>query len=174
MAGTNFNSAGTTANLPSWNDSIKWNSPAGDAGFGGGVSPGSSFEPSPGFPSAGDAGFWKNQPTDENYYNKGKNFLDAFKNVKFGQDQSKYQDRAQQGGFQTGGKGDSLGGFSAQVAPNVTAFSPPAPYAPFTVAGMPGEKGKGGAIAQIAGLALAPFTGGASIPIAGAVGGLFS
>ena len=116
--------------------------------------------------------------------NRGKNFLDAFKNFKFGQDQNKYQDRAQQGGFQTGGKVDSLGGFSAQVAPNVTAFSPPAPYAPFTVAGMPGEKGKGGAIGSIAGaalgLALAPVTGGGSLALAGlgsnlggTVGGMF-
>jgi hypothetical protein len=172
MASTNFNSAGATANLPSWGDSTKWNSPAGDAGFGGGVSPGSSFEPSPGFPSTGDSSFWKNQPTDENYYNKGKNFLDAFKNIKFGQDENKYQNQSQQGGFQTGGKGDTSGGSVGKIAPDVSIYTPPTPYAPFTVAGMPGEKGKGGLIGQIAGTALGFALGGpAGASLGGSLGG---
>ena len=166
MAATTFN--------PSWSDSVKWDSPAGDKGFGGGVSPGSSFEPPSGFPSAGDSGFWKNQPTDPDYYNKGKTFLDAFKNFKLNPNQDKYQQQAQQGGSQTGGKVDSLGGFSAQVAPNVTALFPPAAHPPFAVAGMPGKPGIGGTITRLAGAALAPFTGGASIPIANAASGLFA
>jgi hypothetical protein len=173
MAGINFNPAGVTANLPSWDNSIKWNSPAGGGGFGGGVSPGSSFEPSPGFPSVGDSGFWKNQPTDENYYNKGKSFLDTFAKGLQSTGKDKYQQQATQGGFQTGGSDKSPGANVGQIGPDAFIYTPPTAYSPFTVQGVQGKKGIGGAIANIAGAALAPFTGGASIPIAGAVGGLF-
>ena len=167
MAGTTFN--------PSWSDSVKWESPAGDKGFGGGVSPGSSFEPPSGFPSAGDAGFWKNQPTDENYYNKGKfdpkNFLDAFAKG-LGEDKNKYQNQAQQSGSQSGGRGDTSGGSVGKIAPDVSIYTPPTPYAPFTVAGMPGEKGKGGVIGQIAGTALGFALGGpAGASLGGSLGG---
>jgi hypothetical protein len=173
MAGTNFNPAGVTANLPSWDDSIKWNSPAGGGGFGGGVSPGSSFEPSPRFPSTGDAGFWKNQPTDENYYNRGKSFLDKFAEGLQRTKKDKYQEQATQGGFQTGEQDGSLGGFSTKIGNDATLVYPPSPFKPFSVLGTPGKQGIGGAITKIAGAALAPFTGGASIPIAGAASELF-
>lgn len=169
MAATTFN--------PSWSDSVKWDSPAGDKGFGGGVSPGSSFEPPSGFLNAGDSGFWKNQPTDPDYYNKGKfdpkNFLNAFAKG-LGEDKNKYQDQAQQGGFQTGGRGEAPGANIGKIAPDISIYTPPTPYAPFTVAGMPGKPGIGGTITRLAGAALAPFTGGASIPIANAASGLFT
>ena len=160
MASTNFNSAGATANLPSWGDSTKWNSPAGDAGFGGGVSPGSSFEPSSGFPSAGDSGFWKNQPTDENYYNKGKNFLDAFKNIKFGQDENKYQNQSQQGGFQASSKGSQEGGpIGGKLTDNLSyLYTPSQPIV--RQEGVQGKKGLGGLIGQFAGAALGFAIGG--------------
>ena len=173
MAGINFNPAGVTANLPSWDNSIKWNSPAGSGGFGGGVSPGSSFEPSPGFPSTGDAGFWQNQPTDENYYNKGKSFLDKFAEGLQSTKKDKYQQQAAQGGFLTGGGDKSPGANVGQIGPDAFIYTPPTAYSPFTVQGVQGKKGIGGAITKIAGAALAPFTGGASIPIAGAASELF-
>ena len=148
MAGTDFK--------PSWGDSVKWNNPVGDSGFGGGVSPGASFEPPSGFPSTGDSGFWKNQSTDENYYNKGKfdpkNFLDAFTKG-LGEGKNKYQDQAQQSGFQTGGKGDTSGGSVGKIAPDVSIYTPPTPYSPFTVQGVQGSNsGIGGAIGTIAGI----------------------
>jgi hypothetical protein len=164
MAGTNFN--------PSWGDSIKWNSPAGSGGFGGGVSPGSSFEPPSGFPSAGDSGFWKNQPTDPDYYNKGKTFLDAFKNFKLNSNQDKYQQQAQQGGFQTGEQDGSLGGFSTKIGSDATLVYPPSPFKPFSVVGTPGKQGVGGAIGQIAGTALGFALGGpAGAGLGGSLGG---
>jgi hypothetical protein len=159
------------SNIP-WNFDNK-SAPSGGWGFGGGVTPGGSFEPSSGFPSMGDADFWKNQPTDPNYYNKGKSFLDAFAKGLQSTGQDKYQQQAQQGGFQTGGGDKSPGANVGQIGPDAFIYTPPTAYSPFTVAGTPGKKGIGGAIANIAGAALAPFTGGASIPIAGAVGGLF-
>ena len=169
MAGTDFK--------PSWGDSVKWNNPVGNSGFGGGVSPGASFEPPSGFPSSGDSGFWKNQPTDENYYNKGKfdpkNFLDSFAKGLQSTGKDKYQQQATQSGFQTGGGDKSPGANVGQIGPDAFIYTPPTAYSPFTVQGTQGKKGIGGAIANIAGAALAPFTGGASIPIAGAVGGLF-
>jgi hypothetical protein len=165
MAGTNFN--------PSWSDSIKWNSPAGGGGFGGGVSPGSSFEPSPGFPSTGDSGFWQNQPTDPNYYNKGKMFLDAFKNFKLDSNQDKYQRQAQ-GGFQTGGESKPSGGNVEKIASDISIYTSPLSHAPFTRQGTPGSPGWGGALIGLAGAALAPFTGGASIPIAAAGSQLYN
>ena len=111
--------------------------------------------------------------------NKGKNFLDAFTKGLDSLNKNKYQDQAQQGGFQTGGKVDSLGGFSAQVAPNVTAFSPPAAYAPFTVAGTQGGKsGAGGAIGTLAGIAASFIPGigpgiAAALPAIGGSAGSF-
>ena len=145
MAGTNFN--------PSWGDSVKWNSPAGGGGFGGGVSPGSSFEPSQGFPSVGDSGFWQNQPTDPNYYNKGKNFLDAFTKGLGDLNKNKYQDQAGQGGFQTGGRGEASGANVGKIAPDISIYTPPTAYSPFTVQGVQGGKsGIGSAIGTIAGI----------------------
>ena len=166
MAGTTFN--------PSWSDSVKWENPAGDKGFGGGVSPGSSFEPPSGFPSAGDSDFWKNQPTDPNYYNKGKNFLDAFKNFKFGSDQNKYQDQAQRGGFQNeGNKNNSSGGFAAQIFPNLSVVQQQAPYQPFTYTPpQGGDSGVGGLVGQFAGTALGFAVGGpAGAALGGSLGG---
>jgi hypothetical protein len=175
MAGFNFNPAGVTANPPSWDNSIKWNSPAGGGGFGGGVSPGSSFEPSPGFPSTGDAGFWKNQPTDENYYRTGKfdpkNFLDGYMK-KQSNNQNKYQEQAQQGGFQTGEQDGSLGGFSTKIGNDATLVHPPSPFKPFSVAGTPGKSGAGGALGTLAGIG-ASFIPGLGPGIAAALPGAF-
>ena len=171
MAGTTFN--------PSWSDSVKWENPAGDKGFGGGVSSGSSFEPPSGFPSAGDSDFWKNQPTDPNYYNKGKIFLDAFKNFKFGSDQNKYQEQAQRGGFQTeGNKNNSSGGFAAQIFPNLSVVQQQSPYQPFTYTPpQGGGSGIGSAIGTIAGIGasfipgIGPGIAKALPALGGAIGG---
>jgi hypothetical protein len=102
----------------------------------------------------------EDQPTDENYYNKGKNFLDAFKNIKFGQDENKYQNQAQQGGFQTGGGDKSSGSHVDKISSDVSIYTPPTQYQPFTVAGTPGKKGFGGVIGQFAGAALGFALGG--------------
>jgi hypothetical protein len=170
MAGTNFN--------PSWSDSIKWNSPAGGGGFGGGVSPGSSFEPSPGFPSVGDSGFWQNQPTDPNYYNKGKNFLDAFTKGLGDSSKNKYQDQAQQGGFQTGGGKESSGGNIGKLAPDLSIYTPPTAHQPFREEGTPAKPGFGGILGQVVGTiggALIGGPAGASLggSLGGAIGGSF-
>ena len=86
--------------------------------------------------------------------NRGKNFLDAFKNFKFGSDQNKYQDQAQRGGFQNeGNKNNSSGGFAAQVFPNFSVVQQQAPYQPFTVnPPQGGGSGIGSAIGTIAGI----------------------
>ena len=176
MAGTNFN--------PSWGDSVKWNNPAGGSGFGGGVSPGASFEPPTGFPSTGDSGFWKNQSTDENYYNKSKvdpkNFLDAFTKGLDGLNKNKYQDQAQQGGMQTGGRGEAPGANVEKIAPDISIYTPPTPYSPFTVQGVQGGKsGVGGALGTLAGIGASFIPGigpgiAAALPgIGGSVGGMF-
>lgn len=147
-------------------------------GFGGGVTSGGSFEPPSGFPSMGDSSFWKNQPTDPNYYNKGKDFLDAFKNFKLDSNQSKYQQQAQQGGFQTGGKGESPGANIGKIAPDISMYTPPTPYSPFTVQGVQGKQGAGGAIGTLAGIAasfipgLGPGIAAAMPAIGGNIGGM--
>jgi hypothetical protein len=105
--------------------------------------------------------------------NKGKSFLDKFAEGLQSTGKDKYQQQATQSGFQTGGGDKSSGANVGQIGSDAFIYTPPTAYSPFTVQGMQGKKGIGGAIANIAGAALAPFTGGASIPIAGAVGGLF-
>ena len=164
MAGTTFN--------PSWSDSVKWENPAGGGGFGGGVSPGSSFEPPSGFPSAGDSGFWKNQPTDPDYYNKGKTFLDAFKNFKLNSNQDKYQQQAQQGGFQSSNKSaQDSGPIGGKLTDSLSyLYTPGHPIVQSL--GVQGKQGAGGAIGQIAGTALGFALGGpAGAGLGGSLGG---
>jgi hypothetical protein len=147
-------------------------------GFGGGVTPGSSFDPPSGFPSAGDSGFWKNQPTDPDYYNKGKAFLDAFKNFKLEGDENKYQRQAQQGGgFQTSSKGSQEGGPNGgKIRDNLGYLSQPG-HAPVFSPGVQGSPGFGGAIGQIGGAvagALIPGIGpGLGSTIGGSIGRAF-
>jgi hypothetical protein len=106
--------------------------------------------------------------------NKGKNFLDAFTKGLGDLNKNKYQDQAQQGGFQTGGKGDTSGASVGKIAPDVSIYTPPTPYAPFTVQGMQGKKGMGGALGGLAGtalgFALAPLTAGTSLALTAAEG----
>jgi hypothetical protein len=104
--------------------------------------------------------------------NRGKNFLNAFTKGLDSFNKSKYQDQAQQGGFQTGGKGESPGANIGKIAPDLSIYTPPTPYAPFTVAGTPGRGGIGGAIGQIAGTALGFALGGpAGAALGGTLGG---
>ena len=171
MAATTFN--------PSWSDSVKWESSTGGNGFGGGVSPGSSFEPPSGFPSAGDSEFWKNQPTDPDYYTgKGKNFLDTFVKALGDVDKDKYRNQAQQGGFQSGGgRGDSYQGANVgKLTDNLSIYTPPT-YSPFTIQGVQGSPGFGGTIGKIGGAvvgSLIPGVGpGLGSTIGGTIGGAF-
>jgi len=106
--------------------------------------------------------------------NKAKDFLAAFTKGLDSFNKSKYQDQAQQGGFQTGGKGETPGANIGKIAPDLSIYTPPTPYSPFTVAGMQGKKGMGGALGGLAGtalgLALAPLTGGTSLALTAAEG----
>jgi hypothetical protein len=154
------------SNIP-WNFDNKAE-PSGGWGFGGGISPGSSFEPPSGLPSTGDSDFWKNQPTDSDYYNKDKfdpkNFLSAFAKG-LGQDKDKYRQQAEQSGYQTGRQGATSENRVEKIAPDISL------YTPTVIPGSPGKKGFGGAIGKFAGAALgiglAPFTGGSSLALAG-------
>jgi hypothetical protein len=105
---------------------------------------------------------------------KGKSFLDAFVKGLQGTGQDKYQQQAQQGGFQTGGKGETPGANIGKIAPDLSIYTPPTPYSPFTVAGVQGKKGMGGALGGLAGtalgFALAPLTGGTSLALTAAEG----
>ena len=162
------------SNIP-WNFDNKAE-PAGGWGFGGGVSPGSSFEPPSGFPGAGDSDFWKNQPTDSDYYNKDKfdpkNFLNAFAKG-LGQDKDKYRQQAEQSAYQTGKQSSTSGGNVDKIAPDISLYTPPPPT---IIPGSPGKKGFGGTIGRIAGaalgLALAPVAGGGSLALAGLGSGI--
>ena len=85
--------------------------------------------------------------------NRGKNFLDAFTKGLDGLNKNKYQDQAQQGGFQTGGRGEAPGANVGKIAPDISIYTPPTPYSPFTVAGVQGGgSGIGSAIGTIAGI----------------------
>lgn len=110
--------------------------------------------------------------------NKGKNFLDAFVKGLEGFNKTKYQDQAQQGGFQTGGKGESPGANIGKIAPDISMYTPPTPYSPFTVQGVQGKQGAGGAIGTLAGIAasfipgLGPGIAAAMPAIGGNIGGM--
>jgi hypothetical protein len=85
--------------------------------------------------------------------NRGKNFLDAFTKGLSGLNKNKYQDQAQQGGFQTGGRGEASGATVGKIAPDISIYTPPTAYSPFTVQGVQGGKsGIGSAIGTIAGI----------------------
>lgn len=112
--------------------------------------------------------------------NKGKNFLDAFTKGLDSLNKNKYQDQAQQGGFQSGGKGDTSGGSVGKIAPDVSIYTPPTPYSPFTVQGVQGSNsGIGSAIGTIAGIGasfipgIGPGIAKALPAIGGSVGGMF-
>jgi hypothetical protein len=106
--------------------------------------------------------------------NKGKNFLADFAKSlgSLGnQNSNKYREQAEQSAYQTGKQSSTSSGNVDKIAPDISLYTPPPPT---IIPGSPGKKGIGGTLVRIAGAALAPFTGGASIPIAGAASELFS
>ena len=112
--------------------------------------------------------------------NRGKNFLDAFTKGLDGLNKNKYQDQAQQGGIQTGGRGEASGANVGKIAPDISIYTPPTPYSPFTVQGVQGGKsGVGGALGTLAGIGasfipgLGPGIAAAMPAIGGSVGSFF-
>lgn len=112
--------------------------------------------------------------------NRGKNFLDAFTKGLDGLNKNKYQDQAQQGGIQTGGRGEASGANVGKIAPDISIYTPPTAYSPFTVQGVQGGKsGVGGALGTLAGIGasfipgLGPGIAAAMPAIGGSVGSFF-
>jgi hypothetical protein len=111
--------------------------------------------------------------------NRGKNFLDAFTKGLDSLNKNKYQEQAQQGGFQTGGRGETFGGNVGKIGQDMSIYTPPMPYSPFTVAGVQGKSGIGGAVGTLAGIGasfipgLGPGIAAALPAIGGAAGSFF-
>lgn len=103
---------------------------------------------------------WKIGFGAQDNQSKGKDFLDAFKNLKLDSNQNKYQQQAQQGGFQTGGGEKSSSPYVGEIAKDLHIVYPPTPYSPITVQGVQGKQGAGGLIGQFAGAALGFALGG--------------
>ena len=151
-------------------------------GSGGSSSPSGSG----GFPDYSDI-FKPNSPIQADTWqtgfgvgeNKGKNFLDAFTKGLDSLNKNKYQEQAQQGGFQTGGRGEASGGNVGKIGQDMSIYTPPMPYSPFTVAGVQGKKGIGGAVGTLAGIGasfipgLGPGIAAALPAIGGAAGSFF-
>jgi hypothetical protein len=111
--------------------------------------------------------------------NRGKNFLDTFVKTLGDMDKNKYRTQAQQGGIQSGGSGKSSASENVgKLTDNLSVYTPPS-YSPFTVQGVQGSPGFGGAIGTLVGTAASFIPGigpgiAAALPaIGGSVGGMF-
>lgn len=157
---------------PSWSDSVNWKPPADIS-----TQIPKSFD-SFWNPKGDSAGVPWSDALKYKPSSSAKDFLDRFAEGLKGSGQSKYQDQAQQGGFQTGGRDGSPGANVGKIAPDISIYTPPTPYSPFTVQGVQGSPGFGGAIGSLVGTAasfipgLGPGIKAALPSIGGNIGGM--